>query len=58
MIQNPCKGICKIHPEIKVCMGCYRSLLELRQWVTASDEKKQEIIESCRVKKEIYGELI
>jgi predicted Fe-S protein YdhL (DUF1289 family) len=56
-IQNVCIGVCKIHEEYKICKGCYRSRLEIRQWLTATDEEKLVIIASIEQKREIYGQL-
>ncbi len=56
-IESPCKDICKIHPEIKICVGCYRTRLEIAQWHKVDDTKKQHILVSIAQKQKIYGEL-
>ena len=57
IVQSPCKGICKLHPIHKLCQGCYRSPLELRQWSTATPEKQLDTIEQCLIRKELYGDI-
>lgn len=57
MVENICKGICKIHEQYKVCYGCYRTRLEIAKWLSATDFEKQTIIASTEMKKKIYGEL-
>jgi predicted Fe-S protein YdhL (DUF1289 family) len=56
-IMNPCRGVCKIHEEYKICKGCYRSRLEIRQWLTSTDEEKLAIIAAIEQKREIYGRI-
>lgn len=56
-IMTPCKGICRIHKQYKICVGCYRSRLEIKQWLTATEYEKAIIINSLEQKQAIYGEL-
>ena len=56
-LQTPCVGICRIHPEYRICIGCYRSRLEIVQWTKGSDTEKAIILTSIEQKKLIYGEL-
>lgn len=30
--DSPCQNICLIHPEAKICIGCYRSTDEISGW--------------------------
>ncbi len=32
--DSPCVNICLIHPEAKICIGCYRSADEISRWTT------------------------
>ena len=57
-IATPCKGICKMHPKIHVCIGCYRSPLELRLWSCADNTTKKNILNSIRRKRKLFGDLI
>ncbi len=51
-IQTPCVGICKIHDEFKVCIGCFRTRLQIAKWHNSSDEEKLTIIAITKIKKE------
>ena len=31
-IESPCVKLCSIHPEAKLCVGCFRSIDEITQW--------------------------
>lgn len=56
-VANPCRGICKLHPIHKICIGCYRSTYEKIAWLSATDEEKEEILEDLEIKKNLYGDL-
>jgi len=44
-IESPCIGQCRISSdEDKVCIGCLRSLDEIRAWSEASNEVKHQIM--------------
>ncbi|WP_226372744.1 DUF1289 domain-containing protein [Allosphingosinicella flava] len=42
-IPSPCTGICTLNPE-RICIGCGRTLSEIGEWISASDEQKREIV--------------
>lgn len=46
-IKSPCIHVCTLD-EQKICMGCYRSAEEVRDWFRYSDEEKR----SCLAKAE------
>ena len=31
-LESPCVNICVIHPEARLCTGCYRSIDEISRW--------------------------
>ena len=31
-IDSPCVKLCVIHPEERLCVGCYRSIEEISTW--------------------------
>lgn len=43
-IQSPCINICVVHPEARICTGCYRSIDEITRWSKLSNEDRGEII--------------
>lgn len=43
--QSPCVKICLIHPEAKLCTGCYRTIGEIAAWGRMSPEERREIME-------------
>jgi predicted Fe-S protein YdhL (DUF1289 family) len=44
-IQSPCVKICVVHPEARICTGCYRSIEEIAGWGRMTNEQRAEIIE-------------
>ncbi|MEM8729437.1 MAG: DUF1289 domain-containing protein [Pseudomonadota bacterium] len=44
-IASPCIKICLIHPEEKICAGCYRSIEEIARWSRMTPETRAEIME-------------
>jgi hypothetical protein len=32
-IESPCTQVCVVHPTLKLCIGCGRSLDEIANWI-------------------------
>lgn len=43
-IESPCIKICVIHPEERICTGCYRTLEEIGTWSRMAPEERREIM--------------
>lgn len=43
-IQSPCIKICVVHPEARICTGCYRSIDEIRDWSKMTNEERAGIM--------------
>ena len=43
-IESPCVKICVIHPEARVCLGCYRTSDEIAAWSQLSPEDRRAIM--------------
>jgi len=43
-VESPCVNICVIHPEARLCTGCYRSIDEISLWSRMSSEERREVI--------------
>ena len=44
-IESPCVKICVIHPQARLCTGCYRSIDEIGTWSRMSQEARREIMD-------------
>lgn len=42
-VDSPCVSLCQIGPD-GYCLGCGRSLDEIRAWKGSSDDEKTEIL--------------
>ncbi|PKF61400.1 DUF1289 domain-containing protein [Psychromonas sp. psych-6C06] len=49
-IESPCVRDCCLN-ENDICMGCLRSLEEIKAWGQASDVRKTEIVEAIKFRK-------
>lgn len=45
-IESPCVRICVVHPEARICTGCFRTIDEISQWSKMSREDRREIMEA------------
>jgi predicted Fe-S protein YdhL (DUF1289 family) len=45
-IESPCIRVCVVHPEARICTGCYRSIDEITRWSKMSAEARREVIEA------------
>jgi predicted Fe-S protein YdhL (DUF1289 family) len=45
-IKSPCIHVCT-HDSDNICLGCYRSLEEIRKWYVSTDEEKLETINNA-----------
>ena len=54
MINSPCKKICKIDIKSGLCLGCDRSIDEIKDWFKLNDYKKREILEKINKRRELF----
>lgn len=45
--KSPCISVCVLDDD-DICMGCYRSAVEITDWAMSSDEQKREILKKAR----------
>ncbi|RYH10648.1 DUF1289 domain-containing protein [Tropicimonas sp. IMCC6043] len=43
-IDSPCNRICLIHPEARICTGCYRTTAEIASWTRLSPEARRALM--------------
>ncbi|MBI6629194.1 DUF1289 domain-containing protein [Pontibaca salina] len=43
-IESPCVQICVIHPEERICIGCYRTGDEIARWSGMTAEERRTIM--------------
>lgn len=45
-IDSPCVKLCQIHPEARICVGCYRSIEEITGWAAMPPEERRRIMQA------------
>jgi hypothetical protein len=43
-VQSPCVKLCVIHPETRMCVGCYRSIDEITAWSRLSPDARAAVM--------------
>lgn len=43
-IQSPCVKLCVVHPEERICVGCFRSIEEISAWSRLSHDARATIM--------------
>lgn len=43
-IESPCIKLCVVHPEARLCVGCYRSIDEIGTWSRKTPDERQQIM--------------
>ncbi|MEO1541949.1 MAG: DUF1289 domain-containing protein [Pseudomonadota bacterium] len=44
-IESPCVKVCVIHPEARLCIGCYRSIDEITDWANLTAEARRAVMD-------------
>jgi predicted Fe-S protein YdhL (DUF1289 family) len=42
--ESPCIRLCVVHPEARLCMGCYRSIEEIAAWGSMTLEARRAVM--------------
>ena len=43
-VQSPCVKLCVVHPEERLCVGCYRTIEEITAWSRLTHEARAKIM--------------
>lgn len=49
--ESPCIKVCQVSSRTGYCVGCFRTLVEIRDWITATSTEKELILENCEKRK-------
>ena len=44
-IQSPCVGVCTMNEETGFCLGCYRTIEEIREWWSMTAEQRTQVMD-------------
>jgi len=54
-VITPCISQCELDGN-DICVGCYRSALEISDWMNKSDDEKIDIVIRCKKKIALYSQ--
>ncbi|WP_108258341.1 DUF1289 domain-containing protein [Mangrovicoccus ximenensis] len=43
-VKSPCTGVCTVHHEARLCIGCLRSVEEISRWKFFSDAEREAVM--------------
>jgi predicted Fe-S protein YdhL (DUF1289 family) len=43
-IESPCVKLCVVHPEARMCVGCYRTIDEISSWSRKTPEERRALM--------------
>lgn len=50
-ILSPCQRICKLDPTTDQCTVCGRTMVQIKDWSSYSDDQRKDIIVSIKQKR-------
>ena len=53
MVKSPCINICKISKDRGFCIGCYRNVDEVSNWIHFTDEQKKIVLSKAQERAKI-----
>mgnify|MGYP001606732830 FL=1 len=52
---SPCISVCQMDPMTGYCMGCLRTIDEIRDWIISTPDERQKILDVLPGRKERSG---
>lgn len=47
-VPSPCLDICQFNRKTDLCIGCFRTAEEIRQWTKMTDHRRRQILAERR----------
>lgn len=44
-VESPCIKICVVHPQARICTGCFRTIEEISGWARMSSDERRDIVD-------------
>ena len=57
-VQSPCTSVCMIDQASGLCVGCLRTLDEIAQWSTLTNDGRREVIAKLPDRRALHGRAI
>lgn len=49
-IESPCVKLCVIHPEERLCLGCFRTIEEISAWSRMTPEARRAVMAELKAR--------
>jgi len=43
-VASPCVKICVVHPQERICVGCFRTIDEISCWSRMGQDERQDVV--------------
>ena len=53
MVDSPCIDICTIDPDSNLCIGCGKTLEEIKNWFNFTTKEKEIVLKSLEIRNKI-----
>lgn len=53
--ESPCRKICRLDMEIRLCRGCWRTPQEIAGWNELSDRAKRAVLAALPAREQQHG---
>lgn len=54
-VESPCVKLCVVHPEARICVGCYRSIDEIGAWSRMTPEARRAVMDDLPSRATVFG---
>jgi len=48
---SPCISVCQIDPKTGWCIGCHRTIDEIRDWIISTPDERRKILDALAVRR-------
>ncbi len=48
---SPCISVCKIDPQTGWCIGCQRTIDEIRDWIISTPDERHRILDALKARR-------
>jgi predicted Fe-S protein YdhL (DUF1289 family) len=53
-IASPCVKLCRLAPEVPLCIGCFRTLDEIAAWAGFAEAERRAVLAQLEARRLIY----
>ncbi len=57
IVQSPCTNNCFVPHGTDICLGCFRSIKEIIDWINLTDYEKNEVLKKIDQRKKEHGKI-